>query len=91
MNNPHALRVTFTKELSPTTRAFLLRKPMKGDEELIQEWIETFLAEAQRFALDYVSQWIVEGSVTPTVAVVNVDGEVLDQRVRLNPMRRFLK
>lgn len=63
------VRITFEKEISRTSYAFL--KNMKEEDRLI--YFTTLQEEAQKHALDYVQQWINDGSVIPTAEVVEVD------------------
>jgi len=73
---PYALRVTFIKIFSPTMLAYLNTKEGRR-AEVREQWVKTFMEEAQKMALDYVSQWIDDGSVVPTVAVIDAEGNAL--------------
>lgn len=73
---PYALRVTFIKVLSPTMLAYFgTREGQRA--EVREEWVRSFMEEAQKMAQDYVSQWIEDASVVPTVAVIDANGDPL--------------
>lgn len=85
MSKPYALKVTFTKVLSPTSLAYL---ETKQGTEYQETWMKVFLEEAQRFALEYVTQWIADGSVVPTVAIVDDVGEVHGEELKRKVPRK---
>jgi hypothetical protein len=83
------LRICLEREFSPTTTAglnSLAHLPTLTEDEARSLYLKEFLAQASRFAWDYIRQWDGEG-VQTFVTVVDdeteyalIDGEVQSQK-----------